>query len=329
MKSVVSFLAGAVVLLSPLTLWAEEGETDYLPDPLLLRSEALSQLFRNSPIMQKFKLSEPNDWRVMAGRTYSNFWGHDKRYIVDTETTDDQFRAYYQTGKYLELYGTLSQRGFSRMGTDGMAIGFHNIFGLPQDGRLEAPRDTVRVSVPDYDLNYSMAQKDHILSRQVELGTVWDFASQYDLDYPMTLAFYATRETAKGNPYFTGATDAGLSLNGALPLGRSTLYGTVSFTVFDRANELSISTYHQQWGGTFGGAYSIAANHETFLQLVMYQPIFQDMGQLSRASYEIHIAYRYKWEDVKFELGIVENVFWVYNSPDWGISAGITYQPKD
>ena len=316
------------ILLNSLA-WGEENKViaEYVPEPLLLRSEAIGQLFRSSPVMQRFRLGKMGDWRVMGGRTYSNFWGHDKRYIVDAETRDDQLRAYYQAWDHIEVYGAASERAFTRMGTDGMAIGFHSIFGLPQDGRLDAVRDNVRMSIPDYDMNYSLAQKNDVLSRQFEAGMVWDFASQYNLNLPMTLAVYASHETAGKNLYFTGATDGGARLSAALPYGQFSLYGTLSLTVFDRRQELALPTYHEQWGGIAGGAYRFESNHEAFLQFLVYQPLFQRMGQLSRSSYEVHLAYRYKWDQVSFELGLIENVFWVYNSPDWGLSAGLTYHP--
>ncbi|MBC7660722.1 MAG: DUF3187 family protein [Chitinophagaceae bacterium] len=303
-------------------------ELSYVPDPLILRSEALSQMFRSSPITQKFRLGEAGDWRVSAGRTYANFWGHDKRYVIDTEMKDDQLLVFYQPLANLEVYGGYSDRGFSRMGTDSLAIGFHHLFGLPQDGRLDAKRENVRLSVPDYDLNYSILQKNTSLSRKLEGGLVWDFARAFALRFPMTLAVYSTHESARFNPYFTGATDIGSKLSMALPLGDTSLYGSLSYTVFDGTQESDLATYGQQWGGVFGAAQRFDLHSELFLQFLVYQPLFRDMGQLSRSSYEVHLAYRYKWEQLSFELGLIENIFWVYNSPDWGLSAAITYHSK-
>jgi len=306
-----------------------EVKGPYIPEPLQMRSEAIGQLFRTSPLAQRFKLLSAGDWSVMSSRTYANFWGHDKRYIVDTESRDDRLRIDSQPFDHWAFYGVLSERAFTRMGTDGMAIGFHNMFGLPQDGRLDAPRNNTRLSIPDYDLNYSLAHKNNIISRQVEGGAVWDIGSRYDLVVPLTLGIFATHETADSNPYFTGNTDFGFRLGAALPFENTALFGTLTFTLLDPAEEVVIPTFHSQWGGVVGGAYHVAENHELVMQALIYQPMFQDMGQLSRSSYEIHLAYRYQWEDVSFELGLVENIFWVYNSPDWGLSAGLTYRPEN
>ncbi len=319
-----SFLMG---LLAMARSAAGQEQVGYVPEPLQMRSEALGQLFRNSPLSQSFGLGLRSDWRVMGSRSYSNFWGHDKRYIVDTETRDDQLRADFQPLQDLAFYLGLSERALTRMGTDGMAIGFHDFFGLPQDGRLEAPRDNVRMSIPDYDLNYSLAQKNNIISRQIESGAVWDLAKRFGLYLPMTVGLYGSRETAAGNPYFTGNTDVGLRLSAALPFREAALFATLTFTRFDPAKEIAIPTFRQQWGSVFGGAYRLEAHHEALLQALIYQPMLQDMGQLSRSSYEIHLAYRYRWEAMTFELGLVENIFWVYNSPDWGVSAGLSYHP--
>ncbi len=307
---------------------AAEGEAPlarYLPEPLIMRSEAFSQLFRSSPVLQKAELGEAGAYRVALGVSYANFWGHDKRYVVDAETRDDQLNVHYQPSKYYEVYGAFGERAFSRSGTDGMAIGFHHLFGLPQDGRLQAKRDTIRLSVPDYGLNYSTAQKNTVFSRQLEAGVVWDAGRELSFPLPTTISLFGTHEFAKDNPYFTGVTDVGTRLSLAIPWQDFALFGSMSFTYFDSHEEVAISTYREQWGGIFGGAYRFLKDNEAVVQFLMYQPIFQDMGQLSRGSYEVHAAYRYTWDQVSFELGLIENVFWVYNSPDWGISAGLTY----
>ena len=219
----------------------------------------------------------------------------------------------------------MSERAFTRSGTDGFAMGFHSIFGLPQDGRIEAPKHATRVSVPDFNLNYTSDQSQTILSRQLELGAVWDLRKTFDLGLATTLAAFAIHESAPHNPYFSDTVNAGLRLSSARGFGDASLFASVSFAIFDQKQEVQIATYEQQWGLISGAAYRFFERHELVTQLLAYQAVFQNMGQLSRESYEIHAAYRYTFNRLSIELGLVENIFWVYNSPDWGMSAGLSY----
>ncbi|RZA22652.1 MAG: DUF3187 family protein [Proteobacteria bacterium] len=299
--------------------------SDYVPEPLLLRSEALGQLFRSSPYAQRIRLGEEGAARLSFSRTYANFWGRDKRYIVDAETRDDAFRFHYQPSPLFELYGAFSERGFTQSGTDTVAIKFHDFFGLGQDGRLDAPRHNTRIAIPDFDMNYNLSSVKEVLSRQIEAGVVWDLNKSFDLGINSSLAFFTTYETARGNPYYTYAIDGGAKLSASQSWGNFAVFGSLSLGVFDQRQEVSIASYEQQWGLGFGSSYRFFDNHEVILQSLTYQPLFQKMGQLSRESYEIHAAYRYTYEKVQLEIGLIENIFWVYNSPDWGVSAGLTY----
>lgn len=325
MQKLFAYFLAALVYVSPIPK-AIAQESGYVPEPWTLRSEGLSQLFRSSPFAQRFQLTEAGDSRVTLSRTYSNYWSRDVRYIVDAETRDDVLKFHYQPNANLELYGVLSERGFTKSGTDDLAMNFHRVFGLSQDGRLEAPRNNTRLSVPDWDLNYTTKQSRSVLSRQVEVGAVFDLNKIYSLGLPTTLAVFTSYETAPNNPYFTGAIDGGFRLSSALAWEDYSVYGSLSLGIFDRKKEVQVNTRERQWGGIVGTAYRFNPRHEAALQMVVFQPLFYDMGQLSRESYEVHLAYRFNYEQVSLELGLVENIFWIYNTPDWGMNAAITYR---
>ena len=322
-----SQIIGILSLGTFVSLPSSRAETgDYIPEPLLMRSQALGQLLRTSPYLQRFRLGEEGASRVSLSRGLANFWGYDKRYIVDAETRDDVLRVHYQPGPQWEVYGAMSERGFIRSGTDGVAMGFHRFFGLPQDGRLEAPKHATRISVPDLNLNYSSAQSGTILSRQFEAGVVFDLDKFLSLGFSTTLSTFLIYEAAADHPYFSDSIDGGARLSLAKGFGKFSAFWSLSLGVFDQKQEVQIASYEQQWGGIVGAAWRFSERHEFVTQVLVYQPIFQNMGQLSRESYEVHAAYRYNLPQVSFEVGLVENVFWVYNSPDWGISAGLSYE---
>lgn len=310
----------AWLLASP----SRASDEAYIPAPLAVRSMAVSQLFRLNPAPREAALNPRDPYFVQLSHGAANLWGNDtEHYRIDAEFVDDQMRGGVLLHDRLRFDLGLSQRRFASTGTDSIAIGFHDLMGIQQDGRLDAERGNIRYSIPGYNINFTQRDRNLVFSEQWEAGLTADLGAFFPL--PLSLSLYRSEEMARGNPYFTGAIDYGWQLNIAWPEEDWAIYGSLSESLFDQDSESPLRTYHQQWSWTLGAAWLFSANHEFLAQAQVSQPLFRGLGQLSRNSYELHLAYRYRWEKLSFEATLIENVIWSYNSPDWGYSLGISY----
>lgn len=318
-----AFIIGLLLLTSARPLRAE-GES-YVPVPLAVRSQGVGQLFRLNPAAHEAALDPAKPYFAQISHTAANLWGSDVDYYrIDAEVVDDQLRGGFLLNDRLRFDIGLSQRRFASTGTDSIAIGFHDVFGIQQDGRLDARRGNIRYSIPSYSIDYTRSDRDLVFSEQWEAGLTADLGFLFPI--PLGLSLYRSEEMAHGNPYFTGAVDYGWQLNAVWPMADWALYASMSESLFDHDSEAAFRTYYQQWSWVFGAAWKITDGHEVLGQAQITQPLFRDLGQLSRNCYEMHIAYRYRWERLSFEATLIENVVWSYNSPDWGFTFGLGYQ---
>lgn len=290
--------------------------------PLMLRSEASGQIFRlNPPMFGTFEADEPH--RVEVSRTYANLWARDKRFVIDAEIVDDRAHVTAFPLPWLRIGGGFASRRFAQTATDQIAISFHDFFRIGQDGRLEAGKHHTIYKIPDYSLEYSEFDIDRPISRQFNGDVSVPLFSEAAKPWVLSATLMASYETAQGSPYFANALDRGLQLNARYPWRYGAAYAALTQLAFDSSRSVDVATVHQQFGWAAGLVQSIYPDHEALAQVMVYQPVFRQLGQLSRNSYEAQIGYRVKIERVFIEAALIENFFWLYNSPDWGMSLGV------
>lgn len=290
--------------------------------PPMTRSQAVGQLFRLNPPVYGV-LSSEVPFEFEAARTVANLWARDKRFLIDAEVIDDRARLALLLRPWLKVGMGLSARRFAETKTDQVAISFHDLFMLGQDGRLEAGKHHTRYKIPDYNLEFGLPDRDHVLSEQVEVDLSFPLLSSASSDWRLSGVLLASREGARASPYGVGAVDYGFQLNADYPCLDGKAYAAFNQIFYDRSESLRTPTQRQQLGWTLGTAQTMMPGHEFIAQLMVHQPVFRELGQLSRNSYETQFAYRFRWNKTAFEAALIENIFWLYNSPDWGLSLGL------
>ncbi len=310
-------LLGSLTLLLSMKALAVE-----LHAPLMTRSEAVGQLFRlNPPVLGV--MNPELSFEFEAARTVANLWAHDKRFLVDAELIDDRVRIAFPLQPWLRLGVGISARRFAETQTDQVAISFHKLFMLGQDGRLEAGKHKTRYKIPDYNLEYGPLDRDDFLSEQLEADLSFPLLNAADGSWRLSATLLGARELAHASPYKDGALDYGLQINADSAFWQGRLYGALNQIFYDRAAIDKVPTENQQLGVTVGTAQTMLPGHEFVAQAMVFEPVFRELGQLSRNSYELHFGYRYWWQKTALEAVLIENIFWLYNSPDWGLSLGL------
>jgi len=309
------------LLIAPLLLLAsllQAGE-----GPLLTRSEAVGQLFRLNPPLQNPELLDPGRLYFAASRTYANLWARDKRYVVDGEIVDDQARMAAGLGAGFQVGLGFSSRRFVQADTDQTAISFHDIFRMGQDGRLQTGKHQTRFVIPDYNLQYNRDNLDRTFSEQAMLDLSYAILTAARYGWDLTATWLAAYEMAGFSPYSSGSIDQGIILGALYKVSSIDYFANVRQLFFDKRKEVRVGTRSENRGFAVGFVYPLPEEQKLIFQFMNNQPVFRDLGQLSRNSYEWQLGYRYRWESVTLEAAVIENIFWLYNSPDWGFSLGL------
>ena len=128
---------------------------------------------------------------------------------------------------------------------------------------------------------------------------------------------------SRASPYFAGASDWGVQVNGRYAWEGAAAFGAITRLNFDRSREVAVATRAQQGGWVLGYLHELDDQQELVGQMMVYQPVFRQLGQLSRNTYEVHLGYRIHLSRLAIELTLIENLFYYYNSPDWGMNLGV------
>ncbi|WP_176736965.1 DUF3187 family protein [Oligoflexus tunisiensis] len=299
------------------------GLTQAGEGPLLTRSEAVGQLFRLNPPLQNPSVLERGRLRFALSRTYANLWARDKRYVVDGEIVDDQAHMAAGLGAGFQIGLGFSSRRFVQADTDQTAISFHDLFRMGQDGRLQTGKHHTRFVIPDYNLQYNRDNLDRTFSEQATVDLSYAILSRERHGWDLTATLLAAYEMASFSPYASGSVDRGLILGALYQGSMLTYFANIRQLFFDQSQEVRVGTRAENRGFAVGANYPLPDDQQLIFQFMNNQPVFRDLGQLSRNSYEWQLGYRYHWEAVTLELAVIENIFWLYNSPDWGFSLGL------
>jgi len=311
-------------LLFILVFWIiRPGLTQADEGPLLTRSESLGQLFRINPPLQNPILQDAGVIKFNISRTYANLWAKDKRFIVDGEIVDDQTHLAIGLGANFQLGVGFSSRRFAQADTDQMAISFHDLFRMGQDGRLQTGKHRTRFVIPDYNLEYSRQNLDRSFSEQAVVDLSYALLTSETMGFNLTMTALLSYEMSDFTPYFTGALDRGFIVSAQTLQGAFSYFANVRQLNFDQHRQVLVGTRPVNRGWGVGAVWSLPENQQLILQFMNNQPVFRDLGQLSRNSYEWQLGYRYRFEAVVLEAAVIENIFWLYNSPDWGLTLGM------
>ena len=292
-------------------------------EPLFIRSQALAQIFRPSPFPLHVKSQEENSHQWKVSQAWSNYWGQDKRYVIDGQTTDINMLWTHQFSKSVsfDLHG--SQREFSGIPMDDIAIGFHDVFQIPQDDREEPLRNQVHFAIPDYGLEVSNEDINQVLTRSA--GMRGSYHGKLSNNLFLSAGVSLFHELAESGWYPQGATDLGIQFGLLWEAGDFNIYGNGNLMSFASAQDAPIYLSRSQRSLMIGTELKAALPGLHFQALLSQSP-FADLGMLSRTSYEVHLGYRGKIAFLPLEIILIENVIWPYNSPDWGVSIGSHFQ---
>ncbi len=313
-----------VFLLLGVSIGSPYAEAD--SSPLFLRGQSMAQFFRSSPQPQSAKPLATDTFKLSASKTWSNYWGYDKRYILDGQTSDQIFSIFYQVRPWLGVTVETGEREFSFSQTDDLAIGFHDLFKIPQDYRQDRDRDRTRFAIPDYGLDITEEQVGLSISQTIggKFSYFWDFSEGGG-----SFSCGGYHELSPDTLYHRGATDILIQLSGYYKLGVGEVYGNANTMFFKFYKDSSLYMRDQQWSVLWGYRLLMADGVDLLMESLLTQSPFENLGQLSRTSYELHFGYRKSWQYLTVELTFIENVIWPYNAPDWGFTLGMVYwEPK-
>ena len=343
------FLVAAAVLVMPHIAFGTEDEPDdgsprrcssvhwhaYSPNvwfgPLTLRGQSPFQLLRLGVAPWALDGLHRGEWKAQGLATWTNRWAVDPQYYkVDTEVLRFAFLLDYGISDNLHarIEVPLCWRGPGVM--DRFIEGFHKTFGISNAHRQDFPRD-------DFDIYF--VNDEHHIFRLDESGAGVGFE---DVVLSLTYRIMAGKglwpdlgvmvnmklPTSDSTSLFgTDAIDVGASVSAAKAWHPIFVYCGLGFSQFGEDEIAGIPM--RQYQGTFLLAveWAFSERFSVLLQELSNTGPADQYFEFSASTHEATLGIKaVVWERLLLELGLIENLFFFKNSPDFGIHFGLSYR---
>ncbi|NRA63594.1 MAG: DUF3187 family protein [Pseudobacteriovorax sp.] len=288
---------------------------------LFVRSQTLAQFFRLPPNPHSTEITPKMEATYQVAKTWSNYWGYDKRFVVDGQTSENSMQIKYGLPSHFEFVFEAHQREFSDVAMDEIAIRFHEIFHIPQDQRTKLETNKTQFSIPDFGLNIGEEDIGKKISTPVGLKLVKHFQSP-DEQLRWFTAILWGGETSSQALRPRSFEDRGIQVGLSYPVATGEFLANGNYMIFKEMEDSQLYLKDRQWSLLL--AYSIPyLGLRWHSQMQATESPFVNIGQLSEISYEIHWGITKIWGQWFGQFTILENVFWPFNTPDWGVSIAL------
>ncbi len=299
--------------------------------PLHLYSQSPFQSLRLGILPRTPSTLGKGQYELRGSSAWANVWATGEDYFLDLEILQNSLTLSYGITDTLEIEGEFQNR--SRFGgqLDGFTQGFHDLFGIAQNGRDQVPKGefVFRLNPPGKRPAVSLETRDKgtfsrtlqvSLQHNVTCGT----ASLPAFSYSVT-----ARVETEGSGEIRGGRDVdlGASVAASRRLGKSYLYLTVGYAWFGRDDFRGIELEDTQLTALAAFEWRFLPRQSLLLQYLFTEGLIEDFEPFSEASNEITLGW--KWEAIPrgtLEVGLIENVVSFDNGPDFGIHTGFSYR---
>lgn len=315
------------------------GQVGY--GPLALSSQSPFQSLRFSPLPRTPSTLARGQWEVTLAGTWANLWAPDETsglgagdpgaYLLDYETLHGRATVSYGLTNTVEVEAAYEERHRFAGDMDGLIQGFHDLFGIDQNGRDQVPRDRLFLFLDPADGREPILLRDgaHGLFVRNASLTVQHNVTCGTETWP-ALAYAVTgRFNLEAPDLDEEGTDLGLSASAAKRWGEVYAYASLAAARFSATSARGLSLTETQWSLLLAGEWRFGPRQSFVVQYLLTEgALDMDSPRLDAfgdASHEVTLGYKVELIDRGvLEFGLVENIITFDNSPDFGIHLGWT-----
>jgi len=252
------------------------------------------------------------------------------RWLVDFELLRSNIGFSWGLSDSLRLDLAIESAGRTGGTLDAFILGFHQSFGLAVGRRDHFARNENRIEIqpPGGGARIVVDKNDPQPYEQAALVTLQDTVSPGDENLPELCWSISIRgDLATGDLARSGPLDLGGSLGIVKAYENVHLYLGGNFAWFGSEEFFGLKLRPLQWSGIVALEWNLAPEVSLIAQYQITSGGVDRLQDFSKPSHEIVAGF--KWEPRRgllVELGIVENIINFYNSPDFGIHAGLSFR---
>jgi thiol-disulfide isomerase/thioredoxin len=297
--------------------------------PLLVRAQSPFQALRLAVRPRTPSTLRKGQMEARGSATWVNVWGPDVQgeYTLDFEMLQTALGFSYAFTDHVQLDAELGTRSRFGGALDGLTQGFHDLFGIDQNGRDEVPRGRFLWEIaPPGRQAVSLGDDDRgLFSRSLELTLQHSVTCGKGRMPAFSYAGTARLNLGDNDDFSSGNdVDLAVSVASSRRVGRFYVYLNLSHVWFGSDDFRGLDLDGTQFSGLLALEWRVAPRHSLSVQYLGSEGVLDRFRDFSSVSNEVTLGY--KWElrpGTVLELGIIENVIKFDNSPDFGIHAGL------
>jgi hypothetical protein len=259
---------------------------------------------------------------VFAVGTVSSVWAQSEEFQLD----------YYQNQALAGVQWRMSDRLSAEVQyqyswaennhLDSITINFHDLFGIDQNGRMDAGKHEFNLESSHYGFAVNDFEDETMVNAlhgyvQYQLFN----AGPHGLAVGTSLYYNDVNDSKFKETSF----EQGAQLNYSLLFGAHAFFSTFGVTHRSEDDFLNTSmpakSFTSAWA--LGYARRFGRAHEALFQYHGFEGILEDNSEFSKASHEVVLGYRYHFARALIELSATENMVNMDNSADIAFSAGL------
>jgi hypothetical protein len=329
-----ALMALIFIASSAVSGWTRELSHDYNYGlgKIDLRSQSPVQTLRFT-----LPLLIPGDIQAGCGlhiaNTWTNVWANESEYLLDYEMSETLVTVTYGFNERFGVSLAFENRNYFGGKMDGFIQGFHDMFGISQDGRDDVSKDRKVIqrfdpktgqmlserSAEDLEnngmvflINYTLTHGTEIWPSANVFGAVRYGLSCADLcrdDHPVDAGFGVGLAKRWSKKWYTYA-----SLGYTHYESRDPCEPAPGVTPLDFENNAFTGLFVLSWHYT--PSFAILA------QYLYSGPSIKHIDGLDEASHEVHLGFKWETNYGMIEFALIENVITMSNSPDFGLHGG-------
>ena len=298
---------------------------------LEIRSQAIGQSMRLTvPFLIPGDITK--GWRTYLGTTWTNVWANDEEFLLDYEMLDTFLAVGYGLNDDVGLALVIDNRSYFGGAMDGFIEGFHDLFGVSQDGRDTSPNGRAIIQRTDPATGDVTAE----ISASELNNTGASFMLNYNFDFglrgmPSVNLYGVARYPLESPKIFSNNNE----LDYGLGMGLSKrwvehwyTYAMLNYTIYaDRGTTVpgGVEFENTQWTGMFAVAWQYHPDLSIIAQYLYSSAAIKTLKALDEAAHEVHLGFKWRLADkYMLDFAIIENIITMDNSPDFGLHLGLS-----
>lgn len=305
-------------------------EANYGLGKLEIRSQAIGQSLRLTlPMLIPGDIAQGA--RAHVGLTWTNVWARDKAFVLDYEMLDTLVGFGYGFDNRLGIGLFIDHRDYFGGAMDGFIEGFHDWFGIEQDGRDEVPRG--RSVIETYDPVTGAKRFELAADELNNTGLSVLLNYNFDFDNPRlpSMNVYGAARYALQPPEVFEDNDG---LDYGLGLGLSKRWGdrwhthvVLGYTWYTDRGETDpgqVRFENSQLTGLLAVGWQYTPDLSLMVQYLYGSAVIETFEALDKASHEVHLGFRWRLDKTyTLDFALIENIITMDNSPDFGLHLGL------